>query len=170
MMFLSWLHLGRGTGWRHKVRKWPTSELTGRQHKLVLPADAPDKKVLLLLLLFLEFNNKQFDPRSNYFHYWKIYILCCFSWSFLSVPRICEASQMVWFLCQRGACPSLSCRRRGPVQLSCGPRCWTLRYLGSLTWSVSWLLATTWQRAGQWTRAGPTSPSSCARSAHAGLR
>ncbi|XP_053179094.1 uncharacterized protein LOC128362380 [Scomber japonicus] len=39
----------RGTGWRHKVRKWPTSELTGRQHKLVLPADAPDKKLVLLV-------------------------------------------------------------------------------------------------------------------------
>ncbi|CAK6977456.1 uncharacterized protein LOC128377494, partial [Scomber scombrus] len=39
----------RGTGWRHKVEKWPTSLLTGRQHKLVIPDDAPGKKLVLLV-------------------------------------------------------------------------------------------------------------------------
>ncbi|KAM9709293.1 uncharacterized protein ACNS7B_023651 [Menidia menidia] len=35
-----------GTGWRHKVRRWPTSRVTGRSHKLVIPPPHPDKQVL----------------------------------------------------------------------------------------------------------------------------
>ena len=37
--------LGSGTGNRHAVRRWPTSVVTGRSHKLVIPAENPDKKV-----------------------------------------------------------------------------------------------------------------------------
>ncbi|KAM7375320.1 hypothetical protein PAMA_014428 [Pampus argenteus] len=40
---------GRGTGWRHRVRAWPTSVHTGRQHKLVIPAEAPGKRFVLLV-------------------------------------------------------------------------------------------------------------------------
>ncbi|KAM7423440.1 hypothetical protein PAMA_011145 [Pampus argenteus] len=36
---------GHGTGWRHRVRAWPTSVHTGRQHKLVIPAEVPGKRV-----------------------------------------------------------------------------------------------------------------------------
>ncbi|XP_062293681.1 uncharacterized protein LOC133997958 [Scomber scombrus] len=39
---------GRGTGRRHRVLKWPVSPFTGRSHKLVIPPESPDKKVLLL--------------------------------------------------------------------------------------------------------------------------
>ncbi|KAM9726335.1 uncharacterized protein ACNS7B_017305 [Menidia menidia] len=38
-----------GTGWRHKVRRWPTSRVTGRSHKLVLPPPHPDKQFVLLV-------------------------------------------------------------------------------------------------------------------------
>ncbi|KAI4800000.1 hypothetical protein KUCAC02_016538 [Chaenocephalus aceratus] len=38
-----------GTGDRHKVQKWPISSLTGRQHKLVVPAESPDKECVLLV-------------------------------------------------------------------------------------------------------------------------
>uniref|UniRef100_A0A3P8RS32 SGNH hydrolase-type esterase domain-containing protein n=1 Tax=Amphiprion percula TaxID=161767 RepID=A0A3P8RS32_AMPPE len=41
--------LGRGTGYRHAVQKWPTSSLTGRSHKLVIPAESPHKKFVLLI-------------------------------------------------------------------------------------------------------------------------
>ena len=34
-----------GTGWRHRVKEWPTSLLTGRKHKLVIPAVPPGNKV-----------------------------------------------------------------------------------------------------------------------------
>uniref|UniRef100_A0A3B5BJR4 SGNH hydrolase-type esterase domain-containing protein n=1 Tax=Stegastes partitus TaxID=144197 RepID=A0A3B5BJR4_9TELE len=40
---------GRGTGYRHAVRRWPTSLVTGRSHKLVIPAEAPEKKFVLLV-------------------------------------------------------------------------------------------------------------------------
>ncbi|XP_029933209.1 uncharacterized protein LOC115377537 [Myripristis murdjan] len=39
----------RGTGYRHRVRRWPTSELTQRSFKLVTPAQKPDQKVLVFL-------------------------------------------------------------------------------------------------------------------------
>ncbi|XP_062283095.1 uncharacterized protein LOC133987667 [Scomber scombrus] len=39
----------RGTGIRHRVEQWPASLLTGRQHKLVIPDDAPGKKLVLLV-------------------------------------------------------------------------------------------------------------------------
>uniref|UniRef100_A0A8C4FBN1 Uncharacterized protein n=1 Tax=Dicentrarchus labrax TaxID=13489 RepID=A0A8C4FBN1_DICLA len=38
----------RGTGTCHRVRKWPVS-VTGRQHKLVIPAESPDKKFVLIV-------------------------------------------------------------------------------------------------------------------------
>ncbi|KAI4797043.1 hypothetical protein KUCAC02_026589 [Chaenocephalus aceratus] len=38
-----------GTGGRHRVQKWPISSLTGRQHKLVVPAESPDKNLSSLL-------------------------------------------------------------------------------------------------------------------------
>ncbi|KAJ8403991.1 hypothetical protein AAFF_G00343410 [Aldrovandia affinis] len=38
----------RGTGYRHRVRKWQPSPFTGQARKLVIPADAPDKFVLLV--------------------------------------------------------------------------------------------------------------------------
>uniref|UniRef100_A0A8C4HPS9 ATP-dependent DNA helicase n=1 Tax=Dicentrarchus labrax TaxID=13489 RepID=A0A8C4HPS9_DICLA len=38
----------RGTGTRHRVRKWPVS-VTGCQHKLVIPAESPDKKFVLIV-------------------------------------------------------------------------------------------------------------------------
>ncbi|KAL7381788.1 hypothetical protein ABVT39_011288 [Epinephelus coioides] len=34
----------RGTGYRHRVRRWPTSELTQRSFKLVTPAQHPEKQ------------------------------------------------------------------------------------------------------------------------------
>ncbi|XP_051797473.1 uncharacterized protein LOC127531684 [Acanthochromis polyacanthus] len=39
----------RGTGYRHKVKKWPTSPFTGRDHKLVIPPKLPGKKFILLV-------------------------------------------------------------------------------------------------------------------------
>ncbi|KAJ8378742.1 hypothetical protein AAFF_G00236620 [Aldrovandia affinis] len=39
----------RGTGYRHRVRIWQPSPFTGRGRKLVVPADAPDKKFVLLV-------------------------------------------------------------------------------------------------------------------------
>lgn len=41
--------LGRGTGWRHRVNEWPISPVTGRSHKMVIPAVSPNKKVLVQL-------------------------------------------------------------------------------------------------------------------------
>uniref|UniRef100_A0A3Q1AWQ6 Uncharacterized protein n=1 Tax=Amphiprion ocellaris TaxID=80972 RepID=A0A3Q1AWQ6_AMPOC len=38
-----------GTGCRHAALKWPTSLLTGRNHKLVIPAESPNKKFVLLI-------------------------------------------------------------------------------------------------------------------------
>uniref|UniRef100_A0A8C4H694 Uncharacterized protein n=1 Tax=Dicentrarchus labrax TaxID=13489 RepID=A0A8C4H694_DICLA len=38
----------RGTGTRHRVKKWPVS-VTARQHKLVIPAESPDKKFVLIV-------------------------------------------------------------------------------------------------------------------------
>ncbi|XP_051796254.1 uncharacterized protein LOC127531296 [Acanthochromis polyacanthus] len=39
----------RGTGYRHKVLKWPTSPFTGRNHKLVIPPERPGKKFILIV-------------------------------------------------------------------------------------------------------------------------
>ncbi|KAE8277231.1 hypothetical protein D5F01_LYC24917 [Larimichthys crocea] len=39
----------RGTGYRHSARTWPTSPFTGRQHKLVVPPESPDKKFVLIV-------------------------------------------------------------------------------------------------------------------------
>ncbi|MEQ2166944.1 hypothetical protein GOODEAATRI_033691, partial [Goodea atripinnis] len=39
------LSIGRGTGRRHRILKWPFSPVTFRSHKLVLPAEVPEKKV-----------------------------------------------------------------------------------------------------------------------------
>ncbi|XP_040903315.1 uncharacterized protein LOC121187946 [Toxotes jaculatrix] len=39
----------RGTGYRHRVLRWPTSKLTGRSHKLVIPPESPDKKFILIV-------------------------------------------------------------------------------------------------------------------------
>ncbi|XP_071376104.1 uncharacterized protein [Centroberyx affinis] len=39
----------QGTGYRHAVRKWPISSLTGRSHKLVVPVESPDKKFVLVV-------------------------------------------------------------------------------------------------------------------------
>ncbi|CAJ1074299.1 uncharacterized protein LOC121902129 isoform X1, partial [Xyrichtys novacula] len=38
-----------GTGYRHRVNQWPISVLTGRQHKLVIPPEVPDKKFVLIV-------------------------------------------------------------------------------------------------------------------------
>ncbi|XP_030294788.1 uncharacterized protein LOC115594713 [Sparus aurata] len=38
-----------GTGKRHAVKQWHKSLLTGRQHKLVLPCESPDKKFVLVV-------------------------------------------------------------------------------------------------------------------------
>ncbi|XP_070406830.1 uncharacterized protein [Nothobranchius furzeri] len=42
------VHLS-GTGWRHRVRRWPTSAVSNKSHKLVLPGGIPDKKFVLLV-------------------------------------------------------------------------------------------------------------------------
>ncbi|MEQ2250351.1 hypothetical protein ILYODFUR_039125, partial [Ilyodon furcidens] len=34
----------RGTGRRHRILKWPFSPVTFRSHKLVLPAEVPEKR------------------------------------------------------------------------------------------------------------------------------
>ncbi|XP_072569289.1 uncharacterized protein [Paramormyrops kingsleyae] len=39
----------RGTGFRHRVRRWPLSRVTGRSHKLVIPAEDLEKKLALLV-------------------------------------------------------------------------------------------------------------------------
>ncbi|XP_061924542.1 uncharacterized protein LOC133663850 [Entelurus aequoreus] len=39
----------RGTGFRHRVRRWPTSHLTGRQVKFVPPAIDPEKKTVFFI-------------------------------------------------------------------------------------------------------------------------
>ncbi|XP_029935766.1 uncharacterized protein LOC115379186 [Myripristis murdjan] len=39
----------RGTGYRHRVRRWPTSELTQRSFKLVTPALQPDQKMVFVV-------------------------------------------------------------------------------------------------------------------------
>ena len=41
---------GRGTGYRHRVRKWQTSELTHRPIKFVTPAKRPDQQVFVFLI------------------------------------------------------------------------------------------------------------------------
>ncbi|XP_065810511.1 uncharacterized protein [Labrus bergylta] len=38
-----------GTGHRHRVQKWQISALTGHAHKLVIPAECPDKKLILVV-------------------------------------------------------------------------------------------------------------------------
>nr|XP_054591529.1 uncharacterized protein LOC129155826 [Nothobranchius furzeri] len=38
-----------GTGFRHRVRRWPTSVISNKAHKLVLPDEIPDKKFVLLV-------------------------------------------------------------------------------------------------------------------------
>ncbi|KAJ8271054.1 hypothetical protein GJAV_G00122240 [Gymnothorax javanicus] len=43
--FVAW----RGTGFRHRVRRWPTSHLTYRSFKLVTPAQHPDKKLVFVV-------------------------------------------------------------------------------------------------------------------------
>ncbi|XP_038550386.1 uncharacterized protein LOC119887476, partial [Micropterus salmoides] len=43
--FVGW----EGTGMRHRVRKWPISPHTNRQHKLVIPAVAPGNKFVLVV-------------------------------------------------------------------------------------------------------------------------
>ncbi|KAG7453321.1 hypothetical protein JOB18_005006, partial [Solea senegalensis] len=39
----------RGTGLRHRVSTWPVSPLTGRSHKMIIPAESPDKKFVLFV-------------------------------------------------------------------------------------------------------------------------
>nr|XP_057947345.1 uncharacterized protein LOC131140695 [Doryrhamphus excisus] len=39
----------RGTGRRHTVRKWPVSAVTGKNHKLVIPAVAQGKRFVLIV-------------------------------------------------------------------------------------------------------------------------
>ncbi|XP_070707205.1 uncharacterized protein [Pempheris klunzingeri] len=39
----------RGTGERHRSNKWPTSLLTGRRHKLVIPSVVPGNKFVLIV-------------------------------------------------------------------------------------------------------------------------
>ncbi|KAL7387304.1 hypothetical protein ABVT39_021613 [Epinephelus coioides] len=39
----------RGTGYCHATLQWPISSLTGRSHKLVIPAEAPGKKFVLVV-------------------------------------------------------------------------------------------------------------------------
>ncbi|XP_061749313.1 uncharacterized protein LOC133547832 [Nerophis ophidion] len=39
----------RGTGFRHRVRRWPTSVLTGRQVKFVPPTFHPEKKTVFVI-------------------------------------------------------------------------------------------------------------------------
>uniref|UniRef100_A0A667Z4I2 1-alkyl-2-acetylglycerophosphocholine esterase n=1 Tax=Myripristis murdjan TaxID=586833 RepID=A0A667Z4I2_9TELE len=39
----------RGTGYRHRVRRWPTSKLTQRSFKLVTPALQPDQKMVFVV-------------------------------------------------------------------------------------------------------------------------
>ncbi|XP_047247544.1 uncharacterized protein LOC124884006 [Girardinichthys multiradiatus] len=38
-----------GTGWRHKVKEWPMSEVTLHRHKLVIPAGSTGEKFILLI-------------------------------------------------------------------------------------------------------------------------
>uniref|UniRef100_A0A8D3CZP6 Uncharacterized protein n=1 Tax=Scophthalmus maximus TaxID=52904 RepID=A0A8D3CZP6_SCOMX len=40
----------RGTGYRHAVQEWPISALTGRRHKLVLPAESPAGNKFVLVV------------------------------------------------------------------------------------------------------------------------
>ncbi|XP_074546718.1 uncharacterized protein LOC141805519 isoform X3 [Halichoeres trimaculatus] len=39
----------RGTGYRHRTRRWPTSALTHRSRKLVTPAHRPDQKLVFVV-------------------------------------------------------------------------------------------------------------------------
>ncbi|KAM8729208.1 uncharacterized protein AB9X84_026531 isoform 2-T2 [Acanthopagrus schlegelii] len=39
----------RGTGYRHQVKTWPTSKLTGRSHQLVIPPKSPGKQFVLIV-------------------------------------------------------------------------------------------------------------------------
>uniref|UniRef100_A0A8D3DIW2 Uncharacterized protein n=1 Tax=Scophthalmus maximus TaxID=52904 RepID=A0A8D3DIW2_SCOMX len=45
-----WSGSRRGTGYRHAVQEWPISALTGRRHKLVLPAESPAGNKFLLVV------------------------------------------------------------------------------------------------------------------------
>ncbi|XP_076592744.1 uncharacterized protein LOC143324275 [Chaetodon auriga] len=38
-----------GTGYRHRVQRWPMSPFTGRSHKLAIPPETPDKKFVLIV-------------------------------------------------------------------------------------------------------------------------
>ena len=58
-------YTGRGTGYRHAVLGWPTSPFTGRSHKLVIPAQSPDKKVIIVAVF------------SQSFCVWRIIVDCC---------------------------------------------------------------------------------------------
>ncbi|XP_041823594.1 uncharacterized protein LOC121628576 [Melanotaenia boesemani] len=49
LLWFFFLSTERGTGLRHKVRRWPVSVYTGRSHKLVIPEGTPDKKFVLLV-------------------------------------------------------------------------------------------------------------------------
>uniref|UniRef100_A0A3Q0T7R1 Uncharacterized protein n=1 Tax=Amphilophus citrinellus TaxID=61819 RepID=A0A3Q0T7R1_AMPCI len=40
---------GRGTGYRHRVGRWPISPFTGKSHKLVIPPESPDKKFVFVV-------------------------------------------------------------------------------------------------------------------------
>ncbi|XP_028256443.1 uncharacterized protein LOC114432565 [Parambassis ranga] len=39
----------RGTGHRHRVRRWPRSAVTGLSHKLSIPPESPNEKFVLLV-------------------------------------------------------------------------------------------------------------------------
>ena len=41
---------GRGTGYRHRVRRWRTSELTHRPIKFVTPAQRSDQQVFVFFI------------------------------------------------------------------------------------------------------------------------
>ncbi|XP_070835641.1 uncharacterized protein [Chaetodon trifascialis] len=45
----SFVHMSRGTGYRHRVQRWPISPFTGHSHKLVIPPETPDKKFVLIV-------------------------------------------------------------------------------------------------------------------------
>ncbi|KAG7465590.1 hypothetical protein JOB18_040958 [Solea senegalensis] len=71
-----------GTGVRLPVNPWPVSPFSGKQHKLVIPADAPDKKFVLVIgdshLRGLVDGVHQMPPDR-------------FSFGFMSTPGACAA-------------------------------------------------------------------------------
>ncbi|KAG7473017.1 ATP-dependent DNA helicase PIF2, partial [Solea senegalensis] len=71
-----------GTGVRLPVNPWPVSPFSGKQHKLVIPADAPDKKFVLVIgdshLRGLVDGVHQMPPER-------------FSFGFMSTPGACAA-------------------------------------------------------------------------------